>query len=209
MSTPNKDDDEVLVDNFPAPADMSDANTKTKSKFDIKPVNVDDVTTTTPMPSVNEAEMKKYFETMDEQRQRYIIKLAQQDKFDLRFVKDPSKPKRQWEYVFDSFNYYEVTVKEWNDIEIRRAELNDVIEYAAKRLITPGLPDSETWTYRRKIADVHISLYRACAKAFLGMSDDEYDRVDWDDVRNAIDACNHRTVYSLPNLAGTSVSFTG
>ena len=199
MSTQKKDDD-VVVDNFPPPADTGNTNNNVKPVAQVVPATI---------PDVAQNEFKRYLEGLDEQRQKYIVKLAQRDAFDLKLVRDMSKPKRSWEYDIINFNYYEVTVKEWTDIEYKRAELNDTIEYAAKRLVTPGIPKSEEWNYRRQIAEKHVNLYRMCAKAFLGMTDDEYDRVDWDDVRNAIDACNHRTIYSLPNLAPTSVSFIG
>ncbi len=196
------DKDEVVADNFPAPADV-------EAKPVVKSKPASPVVPVAELPAVDQSETKRYFDSLDESRQKYIIKLAQNDSFDLKLVKDPSKPKSQWEYDFKNFKYYEVTVKEWTDIELKRAELNDTIEYAAKRLVTPGIPKNEEWNFRRQIAEKHVNLYRMCARAFLGMGDVEYDNADWDEVRNAIDACNHRTVYSLPNLAGISVSFTG
>lgn len=158
-------------------------------------------------PGVNTSEWKRYYDTLDANRMRHIAKLAVNDKFSVRMVKDATKPKNKWEYENKEFKYYEVTVKEWQALETLRAEHGDLTQYAAKKLTsTEDNPKQEEWNFRRQLAEKFVELYRYGSKAFLCMEDAEFDKGNWTDIRDAVDACNHRTIYSLPNSQGTFMS---
>ena len=52
----------------------------------------------------------------------------------------------------------------------------------------------EEWNFRRKLAEKFVELYKVGSKSFLCMTDEEFDSADWTHVRDAVDACNHRTI---------------
>ncbi len=161
-------------------------------------------------PGVDTSEWKRYYDTLDANRMRHIAKMAVNDKFKIRMVKNPNDPKNKWIHEYREFKYYEVTVREWQELEMLRADHTDLTQYAAKRLLTAETDSSnikkEEWNFRRKLAEKFVELYKVGSKSFLCMTDEEFDAADWTDVRDAVDACNHRTIYSLPNSQETFMS---
>lgn len=57
---------------------------------------------------------------------------------------------------------------------------------------------------QEKFQENLAKIYEFLAYCYLGMTHDEYIRTDWEEIKPIIDACNFRTVYSIPNSAKPS-----
>ena len=88
-------------------------------------------------PGVDTSEWKRYYDTLDANRMRHIAKMAINDKFKIRLVKNPNDPKNKWVHETREFKYYEVTVREWQALEMLRADHTDLTQYPGrKKLLT-------------------------------------------------------------------------
>ena len=140
---------------------------------------------------------KKYFEQLFEKMSddylNRTIELAKKNEYMItlripsgEFMPDPTDPNKQIKLFKDEvpqarpFTRKKVSVQDYKKIEILRAQFN--------RERDP-----------EKVIDKLITLYQYMAYYFLGMKLDEFDCADWDEIKPVLDACNFRTVYSLPN----------
>jgi hypothetical protein len=73
-----------------------------------------------------------------------------------------------------------IRTKDYQNLEILRADL------AVERS-------------RRKSAEILADIYFQCGRAYLGMTKEEIKDSDWEELKPALDACNFRTPYGLPN----------
>jgi hypothetical protein len=88
-----------------------------------------------------------------------------------------------------TYYFHKITANDWNLYNAKRAELNNE---TAKPV---GEADNA------KIADLNNRIYEYLAIKYLGMKHDEYLRAEWDDVRLAVDACNHITDWQSQEVA--------
>lgn len=104
--------------------------------------------------------------------------------------------KEEGEHEIKTYHFHKITAADWGLCSQKKGELNNE---ASKPI------DKQDNT---KIADLNNRIYEFLAIKFLGMKHDEYVRAEWDDVRLAIDACNHITEWQSQEIAidGTGIA---
>jgi len=50
-----------------------------------------------------------------------------------------------------------------------------------------------------KASDLQFEIYIKCAECYLGMTKEEFEDADFEEVKKVCDACNFRTLHGLPN----------
>jgi hypothetical protein len=50
-----------------------------------------------------------------------------------------------------------------------------------------------------KAAEIQIEIYQKVATAYLGMTAEEFDDADYEELKKVCDACNFRTLHGIPN----------
>jgi hypothetical protein len=50
-----------------------------------------------------------------------------------------------------------------------------------------------------KAAEIQIEIYQKVATAYLGMTTEEFDEADYEELKKVCDACNFRTLHGIPN----------
>jgi len=50
-----------------------------------------------------------------------------------------------------------------------------------------------------KAAELQFDIYIRCAEYYLGMTKEEFEEADFEEVKKVCDACNFRTLHGLPN----------
>lgn len=95
-----------------------------------------------------------------------------------------------------TYHFHKITASDWNLYMMKRAELNNETSKSLDKV------DNS------KIADLNNRIYEYLAIKYLGMNHDDYMRAEWDDVRLAVDACNHMTEWQSQEIAveGNTVS---
>jgi len=59
-----------------------------------------------------------------------------------------------------------------------------------------------TLTEKRRFeeaSDIYIEIYEKCALYYLGMSKQDFENGDLEEIKKVCDACSHRTLFPLPN----------
>lgn len=136
-------------------------------------------------------EWKKYFEGLSENRIKLVTKLAKDDEFNIDLYDEKSDS-----WTSKPFKYHEIPSSKWVELEKIRAKYNDLEKMALTKALDR---DKEVYTYTEQLTNLNSTIYLKSAQFFLGMTEEEFNNSRWTQVRNAVDACNHRTVYTLPN----------
>lgn len=50
-----------------------------------------------------------------------------------------------------------------------------------------------------KTAGIQMDIYEKCAAAYLGMSKEDFENADYEELKKICDSCNFRTLHGLPN----------
>jgi len=50
-----------------------------------------------------------------------------------------------------------------------------------------------------RASDLQFEIYIKCAQHYLGMTKEEFEDADFEEVKKVCDACNFRTLHGLPN----------
>ena len=137
------------------------------------------------------AEWRKYFDSLSENRIRAVVDLAKEDEFNIEIY---DEKKDTW--VSKPFKYKEIPSFKWIELEKIRSKYNDLEKMAATKLLDR---DKTAYDYTEKLTELNSEIYLKSAMYFLGMTKEEFDNSRWTQIRNIVDACNHRTVYTLPN----------
>lgn len=85
--------------------------------------------------------------------------------------------------------------KGWEEKEFDRNKIASEDWHMAEKMRAENGKEKDDVKFRENLAKI----YEFLAWCYLGMTHDEFNRADWNDIKPIIDACNHRTVYSLPN----------
>jgi len=75
--------------------------------------------------------------------------------------------------------------KEYSEIEKLRARYATLTSPAKQRF--------------EEASDVYIEIYEKCALYYLGMTKEEFENGDLEEIKKVCDACSHRTLFPLPN----------
>jgi len=121
---------------------------------------------------------------------RFIIKLKipTGKKIPNPFGGEDDEYKEDGEYDEEPYYFHKVSANDWNTYMTKRAELSNE---TAK-----PLPEQD----QNKIADLNARIYEFLALKYLGMKHDDYIRAEWDDIRLAVDACNHVTEWASKEI---------
>lgn len=104
--------------------------------------------------------------------------------------KDPYTEEEEPVYIGwekKTYSRHKITSRDWEKIDQTRAEY-----HAARDPI--------------RAAQNQAKMYYLIAKMYLSMTAEEYRNADWDELRPILDACNFRTVYSLPYAQSRSTT---
>ena len=149
-----------------------------------------------PEATIQQSNMEEYFSTAmkqlgDDYFRRVMELAASTDIFHIPLpVYDPSgrtlenpvtheKEKVIVDWKPKAFKRYKITSKDFEQIDLARAEYN--MSKDAKQ-----------------ISILMAQMYELIAFKYLRMSHEEYVSAQWEELRPVLDACNFRTVYSLP-----------
>jgi hypothetical protein len=135
---------------------------------------------------------RKYYEELAGVRMKEVTKLAKEDKFNIDIYDDASG-----EWTTKLFVYREIPTKKWMELEGLRSRYTDLEKIAATKLL--AAKDQNTYDYAQQLNKLLTELYQKSAKYFLNMEEQEFDNSKWTQVKTIIDACNHRTIFTLPN----------
>jgi hypothetical protein len=137
-----------------------------------------------------QSEWEKYFAGLGDDYLKRVTDLAKKQAFTIslrkptgRKIKHPITEQEEPEYKgWEERNYErgKIASPDWHMVEKMRAQM-------AKE------KDQE------KVMEMMAKIYEFLAYCYLGMPHDEYVRTDWEELKPIIDACNFRTIYSLPN----------
>jgi len=118
----------------------------------------------------------------------YVVKLARQQEYTLTLKKptgrkttDPVTDEEVDEYIGweqKTYKRNKITTEEYNKVETLRALYNKE-------------KDAE------KIAKILGKMYRYLAYIYLGMTEADFKRADWEEIKPTLDSCNFGTVYSM------------
>jgi hypothetical protein len=135
---------------------------------------------------------RKYYEELAGVRMKEVTKLAKEDKFDIDIFDEESG-----EWTTKPFKYREIPTKKWMELEELRSRYTDLEKIAATKLL--AAKDQSTYDYAQQLNRLLTELYQKSAKYFLNMEEHEFDNSKWTQIKSIIDACNHRTIFTLPN----------
>lgn len=138
-----------------------------------------------------ESHWKRYYEGLADERRKEISKLAKLDKFVIPLYDEEADKWTEKEFV-----YKEIPTSKWLELEDDRARYADIQKIGASMLVNNK---DEEYDYTQKGNALMVSIYKKSGKYFLGMTEQEFDNSSWVKTKNAIDACNHRTLFTLPN----------
>jgi hypothetical protein len=174
----------------------SDPATTTSPTSPSTPTNIENIDKSKALPEQEAAQSNwtQYFEKMmqglgDDYMKR-IVELAKQESYTISLrkptgnkVPDPTTGEevdefRGWETK--QYSRGKIMSSDYNKVEKLRAQYNKE-------------RDPE------KIADMLARIYQFLAYCYLEMPYSDFIRTDWDEIKPILDACNFRTVYSLPN----------
>jgi len=170
MSDPNAitDTDEIFGEN--------------KSQPEEKPQETKEVSLKDPVPAKPKTPMEVYYDTVRELDGKYsnaITTYAKQEEFTIPIERKDAKGNLLGEYENKKFKRKKISAGKWEEVEELREDI-----FAEKD--------------RKKTRALISKLYWICAREYFKMSEDEYKRASWEDVKLAVDASNFRTVKSLP-----------
>lgn len=134
---------------------------------------------------------KKYYEGIAGERMKEVTKLAKQDQYKIRLI---TKDGEEWKE--ETYKYREIPTKKWLELEELRSEYADLEKIAASKVL--DVKDT-SYNYTKQLNTLLAKIYKLSAQYFLKMTDEEWDRALWVDIKGVIDACNHRTIFTLPN----------
>ena len=135
---------------------------------------------------------KKYYENLAGERMKEISKLSKLDEFTVAIYDDESG-----EWTDETFKYREIPTKKWMQLEALRSKYTDLEKIAAQKLLSSK--DSGDYNFAQQLSILLSELYQKSAEFFLGMSKEKFDNSKWVQIKSIIDACNHRTIFTLPN----------
>jgi len=72
-------------------------------------------------------------------------------------------------------------------------------DYAELEKIRAQFAKANTNGDIEKASDLQFQIYIKCAESYLGMTREEFDEADFEEVKKVCDACNFRTLHGLPN----------
>jgi|ERR1044072_1662154 hypothetical protein len=140
---------------------------------------------------------KKYYAEIAQDRMKEVSKLASKDEFTISIFNEKTD-----EYEDKTYKYREIPTKRWLELEQLRSEYADLEKLAGftvANIVGDKTKQLQKYDFTRRLSDMLANLYRLSAKYFLKMTDDEFDGASWIDIKTIIDACNHRTIFTLPN----------
>lgn len=135
---------------------------------------------------------KKYYEQLAGERMKEVTKLAKENTFVIDIQDEETG-----EWKKKSFKYREIPTKKWMELEELRSRYTDLEKVAATKLL--AAKEQNTYDFAQQLNKLLQDLYQKSAKYFLGMEEQEFDNSKWTQVKSIIDACNHRTIFTLPN----------
>lgn len=133
----------------------------------------------------------KLLKNFESDYSKRLIKLAKQDSYSVSLriptgkkIEDPLDPDKKieeykgWEQK--TYERQKIASADFKRVEKLRAEYAKIKD-----------PD--------KVVEMVARMYQFLAYCYLAMSAEEFGRTDWDEIKPILDACNFRTVNSLPN----------
>jgi hypothetical protein len=147
-------------------------------------------TTVRKVPAALSGEWEKYFKSLSDDYMGRVTEIAKLDVFLVehreitgKTVQNPLTGQEEPElgpWVKKSYRRTKIRTKDWQTLEDLRAQ------FALEK-------------NQKKAADLLARIYQYCAFLYLGMSKEVFENTDWEEIKIILDACNFRTVYSLPN----------
>jgi hypothetical protein len=95
------------------------------------------------------------------------------------------------EYETKSYKFRNIVTNDWNLYTLKRAELQNENVKPIEQID------------QNKIAELNSKIYEYLALKYLGVPHNEYVRAEWDDVKLAVETCNHITESAHISFAET------
>lgn len=134
---------------------------------------------------------KKYYENIAAERMKEVTKFAKQHSFKIKILDEEEGVWKE-----KTFKYFEISTKKWMELEELRSQYNDLEKIAASKVLSVK---DNSYDYTQQLNKLLAEIYKKSAFYFLRMTEEEFDNSRWTDIKMVIDACNHRTIFTLPN----------
>ena len=134
---------------------------------------------------------KKYYEGIAGERMKEVTKFAKLHSFKIKILDE-----EEGVWKDKTFKYFEISTKRWMELEELRSHYADLEKIAASKVLSVK---DNSYDYTQQLNKLLSQIYKKSAMYFLKMTEEEFDQSKWSDIKMVIDACNHRTIFTLPN----------
>ena len=134
---------------------------------------------------------KKYYEGIAGERMKEVTKFAKLHSFKIKILDE-----EEGVWKDKTFKYFEISTKRWMELEELRSQYADLEKIAASKVLSVK---DNSYDYTQQLNKLLSQIYKKSGMYFLKMTEEEFDQSKWSDIKMVIDACNHRTIFTLPN----------